>query len=375
MRAMLPLFITLTIILIQSTSSQDAFGDQQESISEVEVTDHEAMEDHGQLMMMMHDQAHGDDSSMEMMGTASMKLRPSAVPINQHESAGMMSSKEQFCLNQMTQCLANPMPFNEHLTQPNVGASETQEYVVDAPTDGGSGGSFEPFASGVNKGTINRVKKKKPQSANLMNMDEETQESIRCNGQNFIRMSECCSNTPGDFFTGAILFACSDVFPINPGIVLKEYNLNMGLLQDNSLDLSRSDTMSGEVLGNGVCFIDCIFRKRSLISEDGAIDYTMVAHHFMSSVMDRAWHPVVMQSIRNCSQVMHKFPQQMMNPDFSYQKFCFTHPYLFQQCVMKSLRMVCPLPNHRTNSPECVEKRRFLQRCDIFQKRFTVPRH
>ena len=55
-------------------------------------------------------------------------------------------------------------------------------------------------------------------------------------------MHECCSNGPAEFFSGAILYACADIFPLNPGIVLKEYNLNLGQLSDNTIDLSRYDT-------------------------------------------------------------------------------------------------------------------------------------
>jgi len=100
-----------------------------------------------------------------------------------------MTSKEQFCLSQMTKCLANPMPFQNMMmppppSQPSVEASEPEGVTVDPPFPPPLDG-FEPFesvASGVNTGKITRMKKK-PHS---FNFGEPPSGSLRCNSQNFI---------------------------------------------------------------------------------------------------------------------------------------------------------------------------------------------
>ncbi|XP_065332509.1 uncharacterized protein LOC135934568 isoform X2 [Cloeon dipterum] len=380
MRSKLLTALLIFDILCTYTFGQDPYGP-----SHVEVNDESAMENHGELMLMMEGQVHANEKepTMELISSVPMKIK--SAKIQQLQAAPQspqngMTSKEQFCMQEMTKCLASNMPNDDAQNpaaedfQPDTGASYAQETVV-YPTISADDtpGHFEPFsASKNNMGNVKKVVR--PNLSTGGNAEMQYLPSLKCNSQNFIRMQDCCLNTPRDFFSGSIVYACQDIFPINPGIVLKEYNLNFGQLNDNSIDLSSSETVSGEALGSSVCFMDCIFRKRFLVREDGNLDFQLLPQHFISANLDRAWHSTIMQSVRNCSQVMHKFPPVMQNPGSSFQPICFTHPYLFQQCVAKSLRLRCPSPNKLTNSETCVEKRDVLQKCDIFQMKVPIPR-
>jgi hypothetical protein len=105
-------------------------------------------------------------------------------PHQQQSDESRMSSKEQFCLSQMTKCLASPQPF-QNLEMPpaqhqqQVQASGQQEVTVDAPTDHYE--NYEPMATDFNVGKITKMKKK-PHSLNM----EAPAGSVRCSSQNFI---------------------------------------------------------------------------------------------------------------------------------------------------------------------------------------------